>query len=120
MYNGDLVSEACQKLNRAEPTGYRWLASWNKEGYKGLVPKFTGGPKLKLGEAEREELKIMLSEKDAWTLKEICKLIKEKFKVEYSESQVGRILKSWHMHHAKPYVKDKRRPDDAETILKKD
>jgi len=43
----------------------------------------------------------------------------EKFNVEYSEMQVWRMLTSWNMHHAKPYVLDKRRPDDAETILKK-
>ena len=83
------------------------------------MPNFSGGPKPKLGESEREELKQMLSGKDAWTLGEVRKLIKEKFEVEYSEMQVWRILTSWNMHHAKPYILDKRRPDDAETILKK-
>jgi transposase len=61
----------------------------------------------------------MLSGKDAWSLGDVRKLIKEKFEVEYSEMQVWRILTSWNMHHAKPYILDKRRPDDAETILKK-
>jgi putative transposase len=119
IYKGDTIKEACQKVNISEPTGYSWLDSWNKQGYKGLVPNFSGGPKPKVGEAEREELKRMLGEKDAWTLREVRKLIKEKFNVEYSEMQVWRILTSWNMHHAKPYVLDKRRPDDAETILKK-
>jgi putative transposase len=119
IYNGDTIKEACQKVNISEPTGYSWLDSWNKQGYKGLVPNFSGGPKPKVGEAEREELKRMLGEKDAWTLREVRELIKEKFNVEYSEMQVWRILTSWNMHHAKPYVLDKRRPDDAETILKK-
>jgi putative transposase len=119
IYNGDTIKEACQKVNISEPTGYSWLDSWNKQGYKGLVPNFSGGPKPKVGEAEREELKRMIGEKDAWTLREVRELIKEKFNVEYSEMQVWRILTSWNMHHAKPYVLDKRRPDDAETILKK-
>lgn len=119
IYNGDTIKEACQKVNISEPTGYSWLDSWNKQGYSGLVPNFSGGPKPKVGEAEREELKRMLAEKDAWTLREVRELIKEKFNVEYSEMQVWRILTSWNMHHAKPYVLDKRRPDDAETILKK-
>jgi putative transposase len=119
IYKGDTIKEACQKVNISEPTGYSWLDSWNKQGYKGLVPNFSGGPKPKVGEAEREELKRMLAEKDAWTLREVRELIKEKFNVEYSEMQVWRILTSWNMHHAKPYVLDKRRPDDAETILKK-
>jgi putative transposase len=119
IYKGDTIKEACQKVNISEPTGYSWLDSWNKQGYKGLVPNFSGGPKPKVGETEREELKRMLGEKDAWTLREVRELIKEKFNVEYSEMQVWRILTSWNMHHAKPYILDKRRPDDAETILKK-
>ena len=83
------------------------------------MPKFSGGPKPKLGDAERQELKQMLNEKEAWTLREVRALIKDKFDVEYSEMQVWRILTKWNMHHAKPYVLDKRRPDDAESILKK-
>jgi putative transposase len=119
LYKGDTIKEACEKVNITEPTGYSWLGSWNNKGYAGLVPNFSGGPKPKLGDTEREELKQMLNEKDAWTLREVRLLIKDKFEVEYSEMQVWRILTSWNMHNAKPYVLDKRRPDDAETILKK-
>lgn len=119
MYKGDTIKEACEKVDISEPTGYSWLDSWNEQGYEGLVPNFSGGPKPKLVDADREELKRMLVEKDAWTLREVRELIREKFNVEYSEMQVWRILTSWNMHHAKPYILDKRRPDDAETILKK-
>ena len=119
IYKGDTIKEACQKVDISEPTGYSWLDSWNKQGYEGLVPNFSGGPKPKLGEAGREELRRILGEKDAWTLREVRELIKAKFNVEYSEMQVWRMLTSWNMHHAKPYILDKRRPDDAETILKK-
>jgi putative transposase len=119
LYKGASIKEACEKVDITEPTGYSWLDSWNKQGYAGLVPNFSGGPKPKLGDAEREELKRVLGEKDAWTLREVRVLIKEKFNVEYSEMQIWRLLTSWNMHHAKPYVLDKRRPDDAEIILKK-
>jgi putative transposase len=119
LYKGASIKKACEKVDITEPTGYSWLDSWNKQGYAGLVPNFSGGPKPKLGDAEREELKRILGEKDAWTLREVRVLIKEKFNVEYSEMQIWRLLTSWNMHHAKPYVLDKRRPDDAEIILKK-
>jgi len=119
IYKGDTIKESCDAVNITEPTGYAWLESWNKKGYDGLLPKFSGGPKPKLGDAERQELKHMLNEKEAWTLREVRALIKDKFDVEYSEMQVWRILTKWNMHHAKPYVLDKRRPDDAESILKK-
>jgi putative transposase len=119
LYSGDTIKEACEKIHITEPTGYNWLDLWNTQGYAGLVPKFSGGPKPKLCDPEREELKQILSEKEGWTLKSVRILIKEKFNVEYSEMQVWRILTSWNMHHAKPYVRDKRRPEDAESILKK-
>ena len=106
-------------MDISEPTGYSWLDSWNKRGYVGLVPNFSGGPKPKLGDAERNDLKQMIAEKDAWTLREVRELVKQKFDVEYSEMQVWRMLTSWNMYHAKPYILDKKRPDDAETILKK-
>jgi putative transposase len=119
IYKGHTIKEACEFIDISEPTGYNWLDSWNKRGYDGLVPNFSGGPKPKLDEPRREELKQLLAGKDAWTLREVLKLIKEKFNVEYSEMQVWRILTSRNMHHAKPYILDKRRPDDAEAILKK-
>jgi len=119
LYKGDTIKEACERVDITEPTGYSWLESWNNQGYAGLIPNFSGGPKPKLGETEREKLKQMLNEKDAWTLREVHELIKKEFNVEYSEMQVWRILTSWNMHHAKPYVLDKKRPDNAESILKK-
>jgi len=104
LYKEIRFKEACDKIDITEPTGYGWLDSWNKGGYLALCQTFRGGPKPKLGDAEREELKRLLGEKDAWTLKEVRILIKEKFNVEYSEMQVWRMLTSWNMHHAKPYV----------------
>ena len=70
--------------------------------------------------AKRTELSRLLYEKETWTLREVRIMIREIFGIEYSEMQVWRILKSMNMHHAKPYILDKRRPEDAEDILKKD
>jgi putative transposase len=120
LYKGDTIKEACDKVNISEPTGYSWLESWNESAYEGLVPHFSGGPKPKLDTMSKDELISLLKEKESWTLKEVQRLIKEKFQVDYSQMQVWRILKSLKMHYAKPYVLDKRRPEDAEAILKKD
>jgi len=119
LYKGDRIKEACEKVEITEPTGYSWLKSWNEQGYDGLVPSFSGGPKPKLSNDEKTELRRLLEKKDAWTLREVRLLIRDKFRVDYSEMQVWRIMKSWNMHHAKPYILDKRRPEDAEDILKK-
>jgi transposase len=45
--------------------------------YDGLVPNFSGGPKPKLENAKREELKRMMAEKDAWPLREVRDLIND-------------------------------------------
>jgi len=42
--------------------------SWNKGGYVGLVPKFSGGPSLNLVMQNGKNLKRLLGEKDAWTI----------------------------------------------------
>lgn len=119
LYKGDTIKEACDRVDITEPTGYSWLKSWNDSGYQGLIPSFSGGPKPKMNKADREGLAMILDERDGWTLKEVRILVKEKFGVDYSDMQIWRILKSMNMHHAKPYVLDKRRPEDAEDILKK-
>ena len=119
LYKGDTIKEACERINITEPTGYSWLKAWNDSGYKGLEPHFSGGPKPKLDASKRTELSRLLHERETWTLREVRIVIIEEFGIEYSEMQVWRILKSMNMHHAKPYILDKRRPEGAEDILKK-
>ncbi len=120
LYKGDSIKQACDRANISEPTGYSWLKSWNESGVEGITPHFSGGPKPKLNEASLKELRDILDTKEAWTLREVRILIKERFGVDFSEMHVWRILKSMNLRHAKPYLLDKKRPDDAEDILKKD
>ena len=46
-------------------------------------------------------------------------MIRDEFGTEYTMKQVWIILKKMGMRHAKPYPHDKRRPKDAENVLKK-
>jgi len=66
---------------------------WNEEGYKSLIPQFAGGKPSKLSENQLKELKTMV-QNEQFTTKEIHDLIKEKFGVNYSLSQIRRILKA--------------------------
>ncbi|MCL0094045.1 winged helix-turn-helix domain-containing protein [Dehalococcoidia bacterium] len=60
----------------------------------------------------------MLKTKPCWNLKEVKKLIKELFSMDYSDDQVRRILvEKLGMNYAKPFVQDYRKPKDAEDIL---
>jgi len=92
LYQGYVIEEASEKVGITMPTAYEWLKRWNKSGYSGLVPHFSGGPKPKLSKEEIEMLKNLLKTKDNWKLKEVRNLIKEQFGVEYSEMHVWRTM----------------------------
>jgi len=117
-YKGMSVEESADFVGVTKATGYNWLKLWNKGGYKALIPNFAGGKPPKLSENEFRELKNLLKN-GQFTTKEVHGLIKEKFGVDYSLSQIRRILKSMGMKYGKPYTKDYRRPENADQILKK-
>ncbi len=119
LYEGDSVPEAIEKVEISLDTGYRWRDSWNEDGPEGLIPNYDGGPKPKLSEDDKEELKDILEERNNWTTREIKNLIEDKFGVDYTMRHVRRLLKSMGMKHGKPYQKDYRKPDDSEERLKK-
>jgi len=93
-YNRDSVEVAASKSGVTKRVGYIWQERWNKEGYKGLKPKYSGGRPSKLTGQEKKELKELLKERDDWTTKEVKNMIQDKFNVEYSLKQVGIILKN--------------------------
>jgi len=118
-YLGDSVELAASKSGVTKRVGYIWQERWNEEGYEGLMPKYGGGRPAQLTEKEKINLKELLSKRDDWTTKEIKKLIKDKFGIEFSEKHVRTILRSLGLKYARPYPKDYRRPADAKEQLKK-
>ena len=114
-YLGDSVELAASKSGVTKRVGYIWQYRWNEEGYEGLKPKYRGGRPAQITDKQKEELYQILTERDDWTTKEIRKLIKDKFGIEFSEKHVRTILRSLGLKYARPY----RRPADAKEQLKK-
>ncbi|MDG6927038.1 MAG: helix-turn-helix domain-containing protein [Nitrososphaerota archaeon] len=56
LYEGKTVIEASRIIKRSVRTVERWISSWNENGYEGLEPSFTGGPKPKLTDSEWDEI----------------------------------------------------------------
>jgi len=119
LYSGKSEPQAAEEVGISKVIGYTWLDEWNEKGLEGLKPSYGGGRPPELSEEQREELKILLKERDDWTTREIRDLIKDRFGVEYSIRHVSRVLSSLGMRHAKPYPHDHRRPEDAKEDLKK-
>jgi len=119
LYRNYTIKEAASEVQVSEPTAYQWVQRWNESGFHGLIPRFCGGAPSKLSEDQKQELYRYLDSGAMFTLKEVKQYILENFQISYSKMQIFRILTHHKMHHAKPYVQDIRRPDDADEILKK-
>jgi putative transposase len=118
-YEGEGVEESAKKIGISKPVAYIWQDRWNQDGYDGLKPKFAGGKPSKLSDIQKEQLKEKLKERDDWSTEAVRELVFKEFSVEYTLKQIRVILKNIGMKLAKPYPYDYRKPDDAETILKK-
>jgi putative transposase len=119
LYLGDNIEEAAEKVCISVPTGYEWLKRWNEGGYECLIPQFAGGAPGKLTLEQQNILDQHIKNHDPITSKEVKKFIKTEFGVEYSDMHIWRILRGKNLYYGKPFVKDIRRPDNAEEILKK-
>ena len=118
-YLGYSVPESARAVGISEPTGYSIQRSWNEGGPAAIVPRFGGGRTSRMTDGQKEELVELLRVNPLET-NDVRLLIKELYGVEYTNKQVHVILTKLKLHHAKPYPRDHRRPDDAEGILKKD
>jgi len=93
-YQGMGVEAAASRVGITKSVGYTWQNRWNEGGYDGLVPKHAGGRPSKLSNAQREDLKGILSSKIGWTTAEVKDIILHEFGVEYTPKQVRIILKN--------------------------
>lgn len=119
LYQGEGVEKSANLVGATKATGYNWVREWNEDGYEGLLPKPKSGRPSRLSDEDKEDLKNILSKKDAWSTREVLDLVKKELGVEYSSWQIRRIMKSLGMKYAKPLQIDHRRPEDADEQLKK-
>ena len=73
-YQGYTVKNASEMVDVTEAIGYEWQRRWNKDEYKGLIPRFGGGKPPKLTSEQKEQLKEELEGK-IWTTEEVREII---------------------------------------------
>jgi putative transposase len=117
-YDGDSVREAAKRIGITKMMGYAWQRRWNQDGYRGLMPRYARKGPSKMSVEQKEMLKEKLKNGE-YTTSQVRDMIRDEFGIEYTMKQVWAILKKMGMRYAKPYPHDKRRPRDAENVLKK-
>ena len=119
-YEGYKDYEIAKILNRRDTTIRRWKKRWNERGHEGLKRKKGGGREPKLPREEWEKIAEKAIE-EGMDLKEVVVYVKNEYGVEYSYKGVWKnIRKILKVKYGKPYVLDKRKPENAEETLKKD
>jgi putative transposase len=100
-YQGFSVETSAHLVGITKSVGYTWQKRWNDSGYEGLMPRHGGGRPTKLSEVQREQLKVLLLQRDRWTTGEVKDLINREFGVEYTPKQIRIILKKLGMGYAR-------------------
>jgi transposase len=107
-------------LNRT--TIYRWLETYEREGYEGLKGTKSGGPEPKLNEKQCQRIRTWIVGKDPrqfgfdfglWTRSIVRALIKERLGVEVSLATVGTVLSRLNITPQKPLRRAYERDPEA-------
>ena len=91
-YFDETVKSAMERRVKTPHTGYKWLKTWNEEGFDGLFRKEGSGRISKLSDYQREILKTNITVKGLSSISEIKKEIQREFGVTYSERHLRRII----------------------------
>jgi len=115
------IKDATNLLNVSERTGKNWLKKYNKLGFDGLIPNFGGGRPSFLTDKQLDEIKEIIGNKDVnYTIKDVRKLIFEKYGIKYSYKQTWVICrKKLKLNYGKPSPESPDRSPTRKEDLKK-
>ncbi len=120
IYDGKSISDTAYIVKRSTSSVKRWLYTWNREAYNGLIPRFTCGPNPRMSYDEWDKVVKEIEDKNM-SIKDVRVYIKTTRGIDYSYDMVWKVLrKKMKVKYGKPYIINAKRPDDAESILKKD
>jgi len=118
-YSGRSAEEAAAVVGFSRATGYNTQDLWNEKGPGHLMPVPNPGRPPRMTREQKDLLRELLGANPMET-NDVRLYILEEFGVSYSMKQVHVILTKMGLRHAKPYPRDRRMPDDAAGVLKKD
>ncbi|MCL2116323.1 MAG: helix-turn-helix domain-containing protein [Methanobrevibacter sp.] len=115
------IKDATHLLNVTERTGKNWLKKYNELGFDGLIPNFGGGRPSLLKNDQLEEIKEIVGNKDAnYTIKDVRKLIFDKYGIKYSYKQAWVICREkLKLNYGKPSPESPDRSPTRKEDLKK-
>jgi len=94
--------KVAKELKVSRQAANSWCRAYEKEGREGLIAKKKPGPDPKFNSTHKEQLRMFLLQgarahgyaNELWTLPRIGRLIREKFSLKASNSEVWRLLRA--------------------------
>lgn len=110
-----------QKLGVNDRTVRQWVATYRRQGRKGLIAKPVPGRPTKLRAAQRNALVRVLDKgavacgysTDLWTCPRVARVVEKRFGVRYHVDHLGRLLRSLGFTPQKPERRARERDEAA-------
>lgn len=116
------IKDIAPILNIHPVTGSTWLKNYNEYGLEGLIPNHhLSGRKCLLSDNELIEIKAEINKEDSYySIKDIQKLIKNKYGISYSYKQVWHITRvKLGFNYGKPFINYTERDEELFEEFKK-
>ena len=120
--DGEDPSEVMRSFGLCRTSIYPWLRKFHEEGWDALVERIAQGREPKLNDKQRQQVRRWILGKDPrqygfefglWTRRIVQALIKDKMKVEFGLTAVGRLLASLDITPQKPLRRAYERDPEA-------
>ena len=127
--DGEAPSDVIKSLGLCRTTIYRWLRTYDKKGIEGLQSTKASGPKPKLSDKQKQQVRQWILGKDPrqygfdfglWTRSIVAEMIQDKFGVTLGLTAIGRLLASLKITPQKPLRRSyERDPKAVDQWIKK-
>ena len=119
LYEGKSITGTAQLVKVSRQTVTSWLKSWNKGGYQGIKPNFSGGYAPRLSQKEWDELVGSLKGR-GYDIEQVRQQLRKEKGVSYTYKMVWyKLRKEYKLPYGKPYMENKKMPADAKEQIEK-
>lgn len=119
LYEGKSITHTAQLVKVSRQTVSTWLSNWNKLGYGGLKPSFSGGYAPRLSRQGWDQVVESVKGK-GYDIEQVRQQIIREKGVEYTYKMVWyKLRKEYKLAYSKPYMENKKMPADAQKQIEK-
>lgn len=119
LYREKSITAAAELVQVRRQTVSKWVQAWNKGGYQGLKPRFSGGYRARLSEQEWGQVVAHIQGK-GYEIEQVRQWIRQEKGVDYTYKMVWyKLRKQYKVPYGKPYIENGKMPKNAPQQVEK-